>query len=201
MQVLSLIQEMLPHVSALNLLTSTTTSQVDGEATHCQPSVPFTSSQHYTWVESDHPYKSASVSHYKVTFPKTVRWMTVEFMPECATSQPEDYLQLYIPNNSIGYELFLKNRGNVLRNDKFWNCLDFICRKSNYSSDEIAAYWPVLRKLSNVQSQWPQSSVILPGLFTNILYVCELKYCTSETFEQVAKVEKKFFFLNKKCVI
>jgi E3 ubiquitin-protein ligase MYCBP2 len=38
-------------------------------------------------VESDHPYKAASVSNYRVTFPGSVRWMSLEFDPRCSTTQ------------------------------------------------------------------------------------------------------------------
>ena len=53
-------------------------------------------SQHYAWVESDHPYKPASVNTYRVLFPASVHWMSVEFDPQCSTTQPEDVLQIYI---------------------------------------------------------------------------------------------------------
>jgi E3 ubiquitin-protein ligase MYCBP2 len=108
-QVLTFIQEMLPHVTALNLImgmksSQTSLNQQDNEGsgqqtsgTHFAPPVT-TTSHYYTWLESDHPYKSATVSYYKVTFPETVKWLTVEFTPDCGTAQPEDYLQLYIPN-------------------------------------------------------------------------------------------------------
>ena len=96
-QVLSLIQEMLPHVAALNLLSGS--SQIAQDTEMQIPSTsPITTSTHYTWLESEHPYKPATVSHYKVSFPETVKWLTVEFTPDCGTAQPEDYLQLYIPN-------------------------------------------------------------------------------------------------------
>lgn len=101
------MQDMLPHVTALNLLASMGMSQVSQEGEgQMHFSTPMTTSHHYTWVESDHPYKSATVSHYRVTFPESVKWLTVEFTPECGTSQPEDYLQIYIPNKaaSTGYE-------------------------------------------------------------------------------------------------
>ncbi|XP_032681431.1 E3 ubiquitin-protein ligase MYCBP2 isoform X1 [Odontomachus brunneus] len=142
-QILTLIQEMLPHVAALNLLSAMGTSQISQDSetqSHFAP--PVTTSHHYTWLESDHPYKPATVSYYKVTFPETVKWLTVEFTAECGTSQPEDYLQLYVPNiipNSTA--------GSV----------------TNTASENIPLYWPVLHKLSNVQSQWPQNAVVLPG--------------------------------------
>lgn len=45
-------------------------------------------------------------------------------------------------------------------------------------NEDAPLYWPVLHKLSNVQSQWPQNAVVLPGTFISnnnekyILYSC-----------------------------
>ena len=54
------------------------------------------STPHYAWVESEHPYKPASVSNYRVSFPESVQWMSVEFDPRCGTAQMEDVLQIHI---------------------------------------------------------------------------------------------------------
>ncbi|KAG7189524.1 hypothetical protein KM043_017215 [Ampulex compressa] len=142
-QVLTLIQEMLPHVAALNLLSTMGISQVsqDSEA-QSRFLPPVTTSHHYAWLESDHPYKSAAVSHYKVTFPETVKWLTIEFTPDCGTSQPEDYLQLYIPN--VVANVATGMPPSAVTEDGY-------------------LLWPVLHKLSNIQSQWPQNAVVLPG--------------------------------------
>ncbi|XP_063987126.1 E3 ubiquitin-protein ligase MYCBP2 isoform X2 [Diachasmimorpha longicaudata] len=131
-QVLTLIQEMLPHVAGLNLLNAMGVSQVSQDSEGpSHNSIPTTTSHHYTWIESDHPYKPASVSCYKVAFPNSVKWITLEFTPECGTCQPEDYLQLYIPN---------------------------------IMGDKGASFnVPVLHKMSNISSQWPQSAIVLPG--------------------------------------
>jgi len=73
-QVLNLIQELLPHVAALNLLSTNmhqAAGSLDGVGGHqdfqgCfQSSSSSTTSHHYAWVESDHPYKPASVSNYR----------------------------------------------------------------------------------------------------------------------------------------
>lgn len=102
---------MLPHVTALNLTSALKSShgflhQQDNDSTvqqsatfHCATPVT-TTSHYYTWLESEHPYKPATVTYYRVTFPETVKWLSVEFTPDCGTAQPEDYLQLYIPNAS-----------------------------------------------------------------------------------------------------
>ena len=60
------------------------------------PTTP--STPHYAWVESEHPYKPASVNNYRVAFPESVQWMSVEFDPRCGTAQMEDVLQIHIRN-------------------------------------------------------------------------------------------------------
>ncbi|CAK9797457.1 E3 ubiquitin-protein ligase MYCBP2 [Anthophora quadrimaculata] len=140
-QVLTLIQEMLPHVAALNLL-SISSESISQPDTQTHVSTPVTTSHHYTWLESDHPYKPATVSHYRVSFPETVKWLTIEFTLDCGTAQPEDYLQLYIPN------IIAPTISGTL---------------VNMQTEDIPLYWPVLHKLSNIQSQWPQNAIVLPG--------------------------------------
>ncbi|RZF32322.1 hypothetical protein LSTR_LSTR001786 [Laodelphax striatellus] len=136
-QVLGLIQDLLPHVAALNLLggggsLARSSSTVDSAGCHDPSS---TTSHYYAWVESDHPYKPASVSNYRVVFPETVRWMALEFAPECGTAQAEDSLQLYIPATAA-------------------------FPTAAAAADDFLPYWPVLHRFSN---QWPQSAIVLPG--------------------------------------
>ncbi len=111
-QVLSFIQDMLPSVATLNNLvnqqqeTGPAAMVVDDEddgdgppVLAAPPSASPSSVQpqpHYAWVESDHPYKAASVNNYRVAFPDSVQWMSVEFDPRCGTAQMEDTLQIYI---------------------------------------------------------------------------------------------------------
>lgn len=67
MQIINLIQEMLPHVAALNLLASTnqTNATMIVSGNEFPDSLANTTSQHYTWVQSEHPYKPATVSNYR----------------------------------------------------------------------------------------------------------------------------------------
>ncbi|XP_070133334.1 E3 ubiquitin-protein ligase highwire [Drosophila bipectinata] len=103
-QILGLIKEILPHIAALNQL------HVSKEQRQPEPalfptsgssgsssSASSTTSNHYCIVESDHPYRSASISCYRVEFPPCVQWLTIEFDPQCGTAQLEDYLLLSIP--------------------------------------------------------------------------------------------------------
>ena len=70
MQVLGLVQEILPPIAQLN-------SQLCQQVAPASPTLPLegsletsveanTTSQHYAIVESDHPYKPATVANYKV---------------------------------------------------------------------------------------------------------------------------------------
>lgn len=56
-----------------------------------------TTSNHYCIVESDHPYRSGAINTFRVCFPETVQWFTIEFDPQCGTAQPEDCLYVSIP--------------------------------------------------------------------------------------------------------
>ena len=85
------MQDLLPSVSELN----TQSGKCGGPSGLTDSDLP---SPHYAWVESDHPYKPAGLWNYRVVFPASVRWMSVEFDSACCTAQQEDSLQLYIRN-------------------------------------------------------------------------------------------------------
>lgn len=76
-------------------------SEDKGAAGQQYLAVPTTSSNHYCVVESDHPYKSASILTFRVDFPPCVQWFTVEFDAQSGTIQPEDYLNVSIPTHSL----------------------------------------------------------------------------------------------------
>lgn len=61
---LGLLQELLPHVSALNLLQHELLHPSCSED-NSSDTTTVTSSNHRAWVESDHPYKPATVSNYR----------------------------------------------------------------------------------------------------------------------------------------
>ncbi|KAF5304147.1 hypothetical protein FQA39_LY01932 [Lamprigera yunnana] len=148
--ILNLIQEMLPHVAALNLLSGSSIPITNFGETFNQfetyEGINSTTSQHYTWIQSEHPYKSSTISNYRVAFPETVRWMSLEFDASCSTAQPEDSLQLYIP--SLGCVTTLKNSSKAVDAE---DC-----------DGSPLPYWPILHKFTGCL-QWPQSAVILPG--------------------------------------
>ena len=73
MQVLNLVQEILPPISQLNCqlgpqlaLPASSCSVLPPDSENGNPVEPNTTSQHYAIVESDHPYKPASVASYRV---------------------------------------------------------------------------------------------------------------------------------------
>ena len=183
-QALTFVQDILPSVASLNNISSqfSTSPSVENEEErendeHGQrnvnilQSVKVTSTvggQHFAWVESDHPYKrEASVSNYKVQFPSSVQWLTLEFDPRCATAQPEDVLQIYIRNpNSIGQSSWtsvsnLNGPGSNSRN------------VGTPPSPDEPQYISVLKKFSGEsyasissghECSWPvQSALVLPG--------------------------------------
>ncbi|XP_041115648.1 E3 ubiquitin-protein ligase MYCBP2 isoform X5 [Polyodon spathula] len=145
-EVFGLVQELLPAVSALNQkyappafnpnqsTDSNTGNQPEQGLSAC------TTSNHYSVTESDHPYKQASVTQYKVSFPDCVRWMTIEFDPQCGTAQPEDVLRLMIPSKSLQIPGF----------------------GSKHLPQESLNTWAELKKFSG-SCGWPTTVLVLPG--------------------------------------
>lgn len=81
----------------------------------------------------------------RVVFPESVKWVCVEFSPECGTGQAEDSLQLYIP---------------ALPSDSAATP----AASSASPTEDSVPYCPVLHRLSNLPAQWPQSAIVLPGM-------------------------------------
>ncbi|XP_066542914.1 E3 ubiquitin-protein ligase MYCBP2 isoform X1 [Hoplias malabaricus] len=145
-EVFGLVQELLPAVSALNQkyappafnpnqsTDSTTGNQPEQGLSAC------TTSSHYAVIESDHPYKQAGVTQYKVSFPDCVRWTTIEFDPQCGTAQPEDVLRLLIPSRSM----------------------HFTGLGSRPLAHETINAWTELKKFSG-STGWPTNVLVLPG--------------------------------------
>jgi len=142
-QVLSLVQDLLPSVSELNNHSRKMTANILSPTSQ-EPDLP---APHYAWVESEHPYKPAGLSNYRVVFPPSVRWMAVEFDPSCSTSQQEDTLQLYIRNPAA-------QRPRNLASPLVTSQNTDLVKSQKYSS--------VLSKFSG-KSGWPSHGVVLPG--------------------------------------
>ncbi|XP_062492914.1 E3 ubiquitin-protein ligase MYCBP2 isoform X9 [Pezoporus occidentalis] len=146
-EVFGLVQQLLPSVAVLNQkyappafnpnqsTDSTTGNQPEQGLSAC------TTSNHYAVVESEHPYKPACVTHYKVTFPECVRWITIEFDTQCGTAQSEDVLRLLIPVRIAQSLGFGPKHASV---------------HDNLNS------WVELKKFSG-SSGWPTMVLVLPG--------------------------------------
>ncbi|XP_059170813.1 E3 ubiquitin-protein ligase MYCBP2-like isoform X4 [Physella acuta] len=178
--------------SALDSSTSSLSSLAAGDATAAT-----TTSQHYAIVESDHPYKPANVVNYRVEFPSVVKWMVIEFDPQCATGQPEDSLQLYIPAYNCQSR---SNQGQA--------CKIITTTTSTSDLDPNLTFWPVLKRLYGT-TEWPKSAVLLPGhevifsLETASDYVKDEKAsfygfkCSIVGYEWSAKPEESILLLER----
>ncbi|XP_053668136.1 E3 ubiquitin-protein ligase highwire [Anopheles marshallii] len=151
-EVLSMVQDILPPITALNELrrqrhvgkcfTHMTNSGANATTTITSSATSMnTTSPHYCILESDHPYKTASLTAYRVRFPATVRWMCLTFDAQCGTVQEEDRVKVKIPNRR-------GDRGNT-GNEK--DALDDWCTVRMY----------------NTPSRWgyggPGRAMVLPG--------------------------------------
>uniref|UniRef100_A0A8C5P7M6 E3 ubiquitin-protein ligase MYCBP2 n=1 Tax=Leptobrachium leishanense TaxID=445787 RepID=A0A8C5P7M6_9ANUR len=144
-EVFGLVQQLLPSVAVLNQKyappifnpnqsTDSTTGNQPEQLSAC------TTSSHYAVLESEHPYKPAGVMQYKVSFPECVRWMCIEFDPQCGTAQSEDVLRLMIPGRNINFSSF----------------------GPKHAVHESLNSWVELKKFSG-SAGWPTSVLILPG--------------------------------------
>ncbi|XP_068159965.1 LOW QUALITY PROTEIN: E3 ubiquitin-protein ligase highwire [Drosophila tropicalis] len=203
-QILGLIKEILPHIAALNQLHVSSKEQrsVGGggsETDHHLLGPPSattshnsTTSNHYCLVESEHPYRSATISCYRVEFPPCVQWLTIEFDPQCGTAQLEDYLLLSIPMRpTVSNQTTCQQAATAASSsgDDYYDMLDnnltttttgrkpttnncrnaqltmtSCCRTAHpiNNSDANDRDWIVVKKF-NTASNWLQNVLILPG--------------------------------------
>ncbi|XP_055618511.1 E3 ubiquitin-protein ligase highwire isoform X2 [Toxorhynchites rutilus septentrionalis] len=193
-EVLGLIRAILPHVSALNQinnfklydLVKHDMSEKLRKSTSTEQNDLCTTSHYYCIVESDHPYKSSTVANYRIEFPPSVRWMTIEFDPQCGTVQPEDIVFLKIPRNPDVYKM-----DHAFVND---NCtpkpntrkskevkLDSNVKPINTIREEQSEIDWINVKKFNTPQNWCNNSIVLPGnkleisLETASMYVREQK--------------------------
>ncbi|GFY47108.1 hypothetical protein TNIN_284731 [Trichonephila inaurata madagascariensis] len=152
-QVLHMVQDLLPLVASLNKkgpknIPSEKSSENDTERTDINLS---TTSNFHAIVESDHPYRPASVANYRVSFPSHVQWMSLEFDPQCGTAQVEDTLQVYVPSRNNSGQVWLNNAQTINVNGA-----------PDLEDDQYTPYWPVFRKFSG-NFDWPTTALLLPG--------------------------------------
>lgn len=173
-QILGLIKDILPHIAALNQLhiakesnlaplrniqrlnSNESRKRLELEE---QINISTTTSNHYCIVESDHPYRSASISCYRVEFPSCVQWMTLEFDPQCGTAQLEDYLTISIPLRSSLVEQTCQ-ASQELDNNSFKNKQSAgICKNASIissfrensfrqDSDTVEQEWIIVKKFN-----------------------------------------------------
>lgn len=93
-RILEIVRESLPVISAL-------ARQLHEPGNGDKESYSDTKLMHYATIETDHPYKPATVSHYQVRFPDRVQWMSLEFDPRSGFAQPDDKIaNLLVPRKS-----------------------------------------------------------------------------------------------------
>ncbi|XP_063706462.1 E3 ubiquitin-protein ligase highwire-like [Culicoides brevitarsis] len=167
--ILNLIREILPHVSALNQIYYFNQDSEPGmsyqqQLREIQPEL-CTTSRYYCVVESDHPYKSATVSNYSVEFPSCVKWMTLEFDPQSGTGQIEDSLLISIPSEKAQE----KSLAATIANNKKGERLSKEKSKAQVNNDNNLGIkrqpsdgYVTVKKLNSTH-QWPSQAIILPG--------------------------------------
>ena len=109
-----------------------------------------------------------------MTFPQCVKWLVLEFDPQCGTAQAEDSLQLFIP-------AYRKIGSTVKPAD--------VPDTEQVGSD--VPLWPVLKKYHGTNN-WPSTALILPGMVEGMKCSCLLS--------QSGVTETKFnccFFCHK----
>ncbi|XP_060809498.1 E3 ubiquitin-protein ligase MYCBP2 [Amyelois transitella] len=162
-KILEMIRKLLPHVTAMNLLLPPA-EELGTTTTH-----------YYTWVESDHPYKPASVSNMRVLFPTSVSWVVLEMDPRSLTAQPEDSLTVFasagVPQNKCQNQYDMR-----LLEPPFKKRLVQASSESGELEEVVdegeseipcmhynCTYYSVTPKLANVPTDWPQKALIIPG--------------------------------------
>jgi len=175
-----MIRKLLPLVSSLNKL-EFVSSQSSLSSSSSQ--ILVTTSKHCVIVESDHPYKPASVSNLKVTFSSKVKWMSLEFDSRCGTAQNDDVLQIYIKPLD-------KAATNLIKYDNKSESESASVRSIHITAVDN---WPVLRRFTgpSFNGTWPSNALILPGH--------ELVF-SFETASDYVKDEKACYF-GYKCQV
>ena len=98
--------------------------------------------------------------------------MVLEFDSQCATAQPEDSLQLYVP---AIYSHFSSTQSNAEGGSAAINAAGHhqgseatrvVTMTASYTENDCnnASLWPVLKKFYGT-TEWPKSAVLLPGIF------------------------------------
>ncbi|XP_045784545.1 E3 ubiquitin-protein ligase MYCBP2 [Maniola jurtina] len=162
-RLLELVHKLLPHVAAMNLMIPSSE-----EITNT------TTSHYYTWLESDHPYKQATVTNKRVLFPPQVAWIVLEMDPRSITAQPEDTLTIYAVAGAPKHRCHCTN-DTRMADPPFRKRIVQLTSESG-EAEELeetisdapcmhysCTYLSVTPKLSNIPSDWPQKALLIPG--------------------------------------
>ncbi|XP_041463247.1 E3 ubiquitin-protein ligase MYCBP2-like isoform X4 [Lytechinus variegatus] len=169
-QVLDLLKDLLPPVASINQQFAPPTPPVNQSTDSCNGQSAadvhtITTSMHYAVVESDHPYKPATVANYKVCFPDSVQWMLLQFDPQCGTAQPEDSLQLYIPTThqhpTNAPQASASTSPSPVSSSSV-TASSTVTVSQVDKGPSAARSWPVIKKCHG-KTNWPSSAVVLPG--------------------------------------
>ncbi|XP_041987793.1 E3 ubiquitin-protein ligase highwire [Aricia agestis] len=162
-QLLEMVRKLLPHVAAMNLLVPSTDEIATTTTTH-----------YYTWLESEHPYKQATVTNMRVLFPPQVSWIVLEMDPRSITAQPEDTLTIYAVAGAPKHRCHCA-ADNRVSDPPFRKRLIQLTSETGEAEDlddtgsdapcmhYNCTYVSVTPKLSNAASDWPQKSLLVPG--------------------------------------
>jgi RCR-type E3 ubiquitin transferase len=156
-EILNLVKLILPHVSAWNqICNKSLTSSAHQEASNLATKYELcTTSNYYAILESDHPYKGTSIYSYKVEFPSTVKWMSLEFDPQCGTAQPEDCLKILIPasiQNSKSNKMDEYGKTKIQKNIT-----------TNDNEPPAINEQQIMIKKFNTENGWSTNAIIVPG--------------------------------------
>lgn len=159
-EILNLVKSILPHVSSWNQICNKNLPSPAHQGADKAPAPNYelcTTSNYYAILESDHPYKGTSIYSYKVEFPPSVKWMSLEFDPQCGTAQPEDCLKLLIPtimNNARSSKTDVNDCGkmNIQKNIS-----------SNEKDQQTSSEQQIMIKKFNTENGWSTNAIIVPG--------------------------------------
>lgn len=157
-EILNLVKSILPHVSSWNQICNKNLSSPahqSADKTLVQNYELCTTSNYYAILESDHPYKGTSIYSYKVEFPPSVKWMSLEFDPQCGTAQPEDCLKILIPASMDNMRSGKSDEGGKMKVQK--NVA------SNEKDHQTSAEQQIMIKKFNTENGWSTNAIIVPG--------------------------------------
>lgn len=157
-EILNLVKSILPHVSSWNQICNKNTPSPAHQVIEKAPLQNYelcTTSNYYAILESDHPYKGTSIYSYKVEFPQSVKWMSLEFDPQCGTAQPEDCLKILIPESLDSIKNAKSDEKGKVKIQKNIS--------SNEKDSQTSSEQQIMIKKFNTENGWSTNAIIVPG--------------------------------------